>query len=130
MKNETPAAALPESADAKLPDMSWIGLLLGALFCVLAIYSEVRFRHTIMALPPGTGIRPIEHSILELVWGAFALLLGVPCSVLGIAVARVERKPLSVWLGIVGVCVCLLPFPIAQSMSAHTIHTSNVRLLP
>lgn len=127
---ETPAPGLQNESSEKLPDLSWIGAIIGALICCVAIYSELKFRHALMALPAGTSIRPMGFAVMEIGFCLFGLLLGIPISALGIALARMERKRVSFWLGIAGLVLNLLPLPITRIMDDQTMRMTKVQMVP
>jgi hypothetical protein len=128
--NKTPAPGSPNGQDAILPDLSWIGVTFGTLICGIAVYSEVKFQHTVRALPSGTAIRPMGMAAFEGGLFLLGLLFGVPMSVLGIKLARVERKHASLWLGVVGLVLNLLPLPVTWIMSHQTLRSTAIHVSP
>ena len=59
------------------------------------------------------------------------LLLGVPVSALGIALARVERKRVSIWIGLAGLILNLLPLPMTRLMNGQTLRGAHpIQLAP
>jgi len=58
------------------------------------------------------------------------LLLGVPFSILGIMLARAERKRVSLWLGCIGLILSLMPLPISKILSDQTLRATGVQLSP
>jgi hypothetical protein len=129
--NKIPASSLHESPNEKLPDPSCIGFIVGTLVCCLALYIQVTFRYTIMALPSAAAIRPMGQAVMEFGLSVVGLFLGVPFSLLGVYFARKGRKPARAWLGLLGLVLSLLPLPIALKMSRETFRVSpDTQLAP
>ena len=57
---------------------------------------------------PGSGIRPMDQSVLIFLAGVIGLFVGVPASVAGMFLGRGRQR----WLGVLGVMLNLIIFPI------------------
>ena len=109
---------------------SWIGVIIGAVLCCLAICLQLQFRREAIAVPAGVAVWPMTFAMAEIGLDAFGLLLGVPFSILGILEARYSRNWIGLWLGVLGVTLSLLPVPISTILRNQTLRSTGIHLTP
>ena len=121
---------LQNNSRQQLPNPSWVGVIIGTVLCCIAIGFQVEFRLALVALPANAAIRPMGLAVIIFGLALGGLLLGVPFSILGIMLARTERKRVSLWLGWIGLILSLMPLPISKILSDQTLRATGVQLSP